>query len=171
MNCMKCTMFADSSPHHFRPYFLGLCDQPNCLPYRTPGMYVRHDSVCVALSFAIGLCFRCPAMRLPLVIPMFHVKRPSIAWRLITNCYVFDCGVYLSERVKVTVMLRLHLTQTKMRTILCTIRPTRFLCNDLIEALEFLIVQNPWMCIKFQMVYRIVCWFSCWNACYWKHCQ
>jgi len=35
-----------------------------------------------------------------------------------------------------------HLTQTEMRTVLCFVRPTAFLCNDLIEALELFIIQQ-----------------------------
>ena len=82
-------------------------------------------------------------MHCSLVPVPFDVESPCLAWRFITNCYVFDCCVYLSEWVKVTVVLRSHLTQTEMTTVFRNVRPTRFLCDDLIEALEFFIVQNP----------------------------
>ena len=84
---------------------LGLCDQRGCLQPHTTGMNTRHGAISSNEVCAMCVLNHCLSVRLPLVVPMFHVKRPRIAWRLITNCDIANGCVYLSKWVKVTVVL------------------------------------------------------------------
>jgi hypothetical protein len=83
----------------------------------------------------------CPSMHWSSVPPMLQMKCPCLARRTITLRYVKHCCVYLSVWVKVTVVLRSHLTQPIVRPVAGCVRPTAFLGDDLVKALKFLVIQ------------------------------
>lgn len=155
MNCNFHIMSANSNHHLTHLQGVALCGQPNCLPHHTSGKCNRHVEGYVALSFAICWLNHCPLMHWSSVIIPFLMKCPCFTWCLITIRDVSQWSVYLSKWVKVTIMLRFHLSQSVMTAIACNVWPTWFLSDDLIETLELLVIKNPWMCIKFQMIYWI----------------
>ena len=149
-------MFADSIRHQCHQPNAAVCGQPNCLRHRMPGMCNRHVEEYVAWSFAIDWCFHCPSMHCSSVVVPFLMKRPCLAWCLITVCYVSQWSVDLSEWVKCAVVLWSHLPQPPMWPVARSVWPPTFLCDYAIETLEFFIVQDSWMCIQLQMVYWVI---------------
>ena len=149
MNYTKCTMFGDSSRRQCLQDCAGWCGQQNCHSCHKSGNNVRLVAVCVDVCVSIVLLIQCPSMRLPLVPPTFQMKWQCLALWTITCSIVFDCCIYLSVWIKVTIVLGFHLSQTIVRTIACSVWPAWFLSDDCIEALEFLVDHYSWMCIDF----------------------
>ena len=105
-------------------------------------------------TLSIWLCPSMPPMLLPVGIGF-------TAWPRITTKDISKAPVDHSISVKVLIFSVSHLTQPEMLTIGidCLNSPIWFGSDQLVKALKFFVIHNPWMCIQLQRVN----WCCCFN--------